>query len=97
MKQGFTYLEISKFYYPLALTSLISLGVHPIITFFVGHSRMSLESLAVLPVINSLVFIFRSFGLSFQEVGIALMGEKYKNYSCSKILLSLQEYVQLFC
>jgi hypothetical protein len=82
--KGLTYLEISKFYYPLALTSLISLGVHPIITFFVGHSRMSLESLAVLPVINSLVFIFRSFGLSFQEVGIALMGEKYKNYSVLK-------------
>ena len=76
-----TYTEIAKFYYPLALTSLISLGVHPIITFFMGQSRMSLESLAVLPVINALVFIFRSFGLSFQEVGIALMGEKYSNYN----------------
>jgi hypothetical protein len=45
-----------------------------------GQSRMPLESLAVLPVIHSLVFIFRSIGLSFQEVGIALLGEKQKNY-----------------
>jgi hypothetical protein len=75
-----TYNEIIKFYYPLALTSVISLGVHPIVTFFMGQSRMSLESLAVLPVINALVFIFRSFGLSYQEVGIVLMGDKMSGY-----------------
>lgn len=73
-EQPIQYSEIFKFYYPLALTSIISLGVHPIVTFFIGQSSMALESLAVLPVVNSLVFIFRSFGLSFQEVGIALMG-----------------------
>jgi len=50
------------------------------VTFFLGHSRMSIESLAVLPVINSLVFIFRSMGLSFQEVGIALLGENNEGY-----------------
>jgi progressive ankylosis protein len=38
------------------------------------------ESLAVLPGVNSLVFIFRSLGLSYQEVNIALMGEKGQNY-----------------
>ena len=41
---------------------------------------MPIESLAVLPVINSLVFIFRSMGLSFQEVGIVLLGEHNKNF-----------------
>jgi hypothetical protein len=41
---------------------------------------MPIESLAVLPVINSLVFIFRSMGLSFQEVGIALLGAQNKNF-----------------
>jgi len=79
-KDNLTYKEIIKFYYPLALTSMIALGVHPLITFFMGQSRMSLESLAVLPVINSLVFIFRSFGLSYQEVGIVLMGKKMSGY-----------------
>lgn len=73
-----SYRYITKFYYPLALTSILSIGVHPIVTFFMGQSRMPLESLAVLPVIFSLVFIFRSIGLSFQEVGIALL-EKNNN------------------
>jgi Na+-driven multidrug efflux pump len=76
-----TYREISKFYYPLALTSLIGLGVQPLVTFFVGQSRMPLESLAVLPVVTSFVFIFRALGLSYQEVMIALIGEKKEGFT----------------
>ncbi|MBD3413784.1 MAG: hypothetical protein GF421_05040 [Candidatus Aminicenantes bacterium] len=79
-KKRFRYRFITKFYYPLALTSILSLGIHPLVTFFMGQSRMPLESLAVLPVINSLVFIFRSTGLSFQEVGIALLDKKNKAF-----------------
>lgn len=75
-----TYRYITKFYYPLALTSLLGLGIHPMVTFFMGQSRMPIESLAVLPVINSLVFLFRSMGLSYQEVGIALMGENNRHF-----------------
>ncbi|PIE90779.1 MAG: hypothetical protein CR997_03910 [Acidobacteria bacterium] len=70
-----SYAEIFHFYLPLALTSLIGLSVRPAIVFFMGQSRMALETLAVLPVINSLLFIFSAIGLSFQEVGVALMGE----------------------
>ena len=72
--------SISKFYYPLALTSLLSLGVHPFVTFFLGRSNMAVESLAVLPVVNSLVFVFRSLGLSYQEVNIALIGKQRQNF-----------------
>ena len=72
--------SITKFYYPLALTSILSLGVHPFVTFFLGRSHMAVESLAVLPVVDSLVFIFRSPGLSFQEVNIALIGKEKQNY-----------------
>jgi hypothetical protein len=79
-----SYREIISFYYPLALTSLLGLGVHPLVTFFIGQSRMAIESLAVLPVINSLVFIFRSVGLSYQEVGIALVGESGEGFSSLK-------------
>ena len=75
-----TYLFITRFYYPLALTPMIALGIYPVITFFMGQSRFSLESLAVFPVINSLVFIFRAFGLSFQEVAISLMGTNAEGY-----------------
>ncbi|MCP5104958.1 MAG: hypothetical protein GY950_16345 [bacterium] len=80
-KKPLTYGFITKFYYPLALMTLLSLGVHPMVTFFMGKARFAIESLAVLPVVNSLFFIFRSLGLSFQEVVIALMGKKKENYT----------------
>ena len=72
--------SIARFYYPLALTSILSLGVHPFVTFFLARSNMAVESLAVLPVVSSLVFIFRSLGLSYQEVNIALIGNQKQNY-----------------
>jgi len=82
--------EILQFYYPLALTSVITLGVQPLVTFFMGQSRMALESLAVLPVLTSFVFIFRSLGLSYQEVVIALIGKDGINY---KILRKFAVYL----
>ena len=41
-----------------------------------GQSRFALESLAVLPVIHGLTFIFRALGLSYLEVTIALLGSR---------------------
>jgi len=78
--QETSYRRILVFYWPLALTSMISLAVQPVVTFFMGHARYPLESLAVLPVVNSLSFIFRSVGLSYQEVAIALLGEEDANF-----------------
>jgi progressive ankylosis protein len=82
--------SITKFYYPLALTSILSIGVHPFVTFFLGRSYMPVESMAVLPVVSSLVFIFRSLGLSFQEVNIALIGKEKQNY---KLLRNFAVYL----
>ncbi len=67
--------QISKFYYPLALTSMLTLGVHPLVTFFIGKSVMAIESLAVLPVVGSFVFLFRGIGISFQEAAITMLGK----------------------
>ncbi len=72
---GLTYRRISSFYYPLALTSLIGLAAHPMLTFFMGQARFPLESLAVFPVVNALSFVFRAMGLSFQETAVALLGK----------------------
>ncbi|MFT5232305.1 MAG: hypothetical protein ACI9UK_000006 [Candidatus Krumholzibacteriia bacterium] len=74
------YRAIWDFYLPLAMTSTISLSVQPLITFFMGMSRSSLESLAVLPVVNSLVFIFRTPGLSLQETAITMLGRSWQNF-----------------
>lgn len=79
-KEVLTYKAIRKFYTPLALTSLLSLGVHPFVTFFLGKSYLPIESLAVLPVVSSLVFLFRAMGLSYTEVNIALIGDQKQNY-----------------
>lgn len=68
-----------RFYYPLALTSLIGLSVHPMVTFLMGRAPAPLESLAVLPVVNALAFLFRAGSLAYQEVVIALMGDRYEN------------------
>jgi hypothetical protein len=73
------YGSIARFYYPLALTSLIGLSVHPMVTFLMGRAPSPVESLAVLPVVNSLSFLFRAGSLAFQEVTIALMGDRYAN------------------
>lgn len=73
--RGLTYKGIARFYYPLALTSLIGLTVQPMLTFFMGRAPFPLESLAVFPVVHALSFIFRSLGLSFQEAAIALVGD----------------------
>ena len=71
---------LAAFYFPLALTSLLGLAVHPLMSFFMGKSRLPIESLAVLPVVNALAFIFRSAGLSFQEAAIALLGQGENSY-----------------
>ncbi len=75
-----TFRRIADFYFPLALTSVIALGVQPTMIFFLGGSRRSLDSLAVLPVITSLTFLFRSIGLSYQEAGIALLDGTRENF-----------------
>ncbi len=70
---------IASFYYPLALTSLVALSTHPILTFLVGRSRDPLESLAILPVVHALSFLFRAMGLSYQEASISLMGNEFEH------------------
>jgi O-antigen/teichoic acid export membrane protein len=73
--------EIINFYYPLALTSLLTLGVQPFVTFLIGQSKMPMESFAVMPVVTSFVFIFRGLGLSYQEVVVALIGDNMTEYN----------------
>jgi hypothetical protein len=71
---------IAAFYYPLAVTTILNLGLQPIVTFFMGHAPSSLESLAVLPVVGSLVFVFRALGLAYQEASVALIGDRFEGY-----------------
>lgn len=74
------YTEIGQFYLPLALTPFIGLCVHPMVTFFLGRGAFPVESLAVMPVLYGLTFVFRAIGLSFQEVALALVGKGFEHY-----------------
>lgn len=73
------YREVAAFYFPLALTSLIGLTVQPMLTFFMGRSVAPVQSLAVFPVVHALGFFFRSMGLAYQDVAIALMGDRFQH------------------
>jgi hypothetical protein len=75
-----TYRDIAAFYLPLALTSLIALGINPLVSYFLARGRMAIESLAVWPVIQALLMMFLSFGLSFHEAALALLGPRNENF-----------------
>jgi hypothetical protein len=79
-KPPLRYRSIAGFYFPLAMTSVLALAIYPLISFFMGQSRLPIESLALLPVLNSLTFVFRSAGLSFQEAAISLLGQGENSY-----------------
>jgi hypothetical protein len=74
-----SYTALSRFYLPLAMTPLIGLSIHPVVTFFLGHSHRALESLAIMPVLYALTFLFRALGLSFPEVAITTLRDGTQN------------------
>jgi hypothetical protein len=74
-----SYSALGRFYLPLAMTPLIGLSIHPVVTFFLGHANRPLESLAIMPVLYALTFVFRAIGLSFPEVAIATLQEGHQN------------------
>ena len=56
------------FYWPLALTPLITLATLSIGSAAISRMPRALESLAVWPVLGGLTFMFRSVGIAVQEV-----------------------------
>jgi len=69
-----THKRFWTFYYPLIMTAFISLGVEPMVTFFLGRSKSPIESLAVMPVVSAFYFSFCSFSLALQDAMVALLG-----------------------
>jgi hypothetical protein len=68
-----------KFYTPLALTSLLNMVWEPICSAALSRMPMALESLAVWPVVFGFIFIFRSTGIAYNEVVVALIGEDHNS------------------
>ena len=64
-----------SFYFPLVMTSLISLLVQPIGSAALSRMPQPIESLATWSVVSGLVFMLRSFGIAYNEVVVALLDE----------------------
>jgi hypothetical protein len=75
VEQPITLRGFFQFYIPLVMTSLLFLLAQPIGNAAVSRMPMALESLAVWPVISGLVFLFRSLGVAYNEVVVALLDE----------------------
>jgi hypothetical protein len=66
--QPLTIQRLCTFYWPLALTPLITLATLSIGSAAISRMPRALESLAVWPVLGGLTFMFRSVGIAVQEV-----------------------------
>ncbi len=62
-----------QFYIPLATTSLLALFIQPMGSAAISRMPQALESLAVWPVVIGLSFVFRSTGVAYNEVVVALL------------------------
>lgn len=97
-----TWSRLLNFYVPLAMTSFIVLAGQPIISVGLSRGPLPLESLAVWPVINGLIFLLRSTGVALQEVVVALLrdGGSYRelrrfSYTLTGVLTLLTAAVTL--
>jgi hypothetical protein len=67
--------EFLAFYVPLAMTPLVTLVVVPFGTAAVSRMHDPLPSLAVWPMISSLLFVLQTVGLAYNEVVVAQLDD----------------------
>jgi hypothetical protein len=84
-----TWSAFFSFYFPLALTSLMFLIWQPIGSAAISRMPQAIASLAAWQVVSSLTFMMRSFGYSYNEVVVALIGEKGSYASLRKFTFVL--------
>lgn len=73
-----TQADIKQFYRPLAWTSVAAMAINPLSSFFMTRFPYPTESMAVFPVVDSLVFQFKSSSYALQETVVSLAGKSRK-------------------
>lgn len=73
VKDRLTLGSFLSFYIPLAMTSLLFLLVQPLGSAALSRMPQAIASLAAWPVVGGLVFMFRSAGMAYNEVVVALL------------------------
>jgi hypothetical protein len=64
-----------RFYFPLAMTSVLTLAAQPIGSAGMNRMPEALASLAIWPALGGLAFLLRSSGIAFTEVAVRHAGE----------------------
>ena len=91
-----SYKKLLYFYFPLAMTSFITMANRPVLTAGIGRAAEPLESLAVWPVIISFMFLFQGFPLSFQETAISLMKNRENIPKLRNFVIYLSSFTLFF-
>ena len=71
-QRALTYSKAIHFHLPLAITSLLTMLVHPAIERGLASTSAAEQSLAAWPVVFSILLIMRSGGMAYQEVVLSL-------------------------
>ena len=72
---------LMKFYLPFTMTIFLGTAMQPLSTLAVGHSYLSIKSLAVLPVANAVIWFIAVSALGIQETAIVLIGNRLENFA----------------
>ena len=81
VEPALTWHAFFTFYIPLAMTSLLTLLANPIGSAALSRMPSPLVSLAVWPVVTGILFMFRSLGVAYNEVVVALLDEPYSSHN----------------
>ncbi len=68
--------DLSRYYYPLALSHIIPFAGASLQTAVITQSRFALESLATISVVFGFVALFRALGLAYQDTVVALLSNQ---------------------
>jgi hypothetical protein len=90
-----TFIDFMSFYIPLAMTSLLTLLANPIGSAALSRMPDALASLAVWPVVAGLIFMFRSMGIAYNEVVVALLDEPYSSNNLRRFSILLSSIATL--
>lgn len=72
-QQPIAWASFLRFYVPLAMTSLLLLLSQPLGAAAMSRMPEPLDSLAVWPLVSGVIFIFRSLGMAYNEVVVAML------------------------
>ena len=92
--------QMIAFYIPLAITSIINLGVRPLLNIGIVRGTFPVESLALWPVVLAYIFLYTSIAQSLQEIIIAEYSKKnlkvIKSFVNTVAIIIVSAYILIY-